>query len=41
VSLILTAMVKHFSSVSRCNSAMRAELPDPVLPYVYDRRAAH
>src|SRR3978361_686795 len=25
----------------RCNSAMRADMPHPVLPYVCDRRAAH
>src|ERR1700739_3349099 len=41
VSLIFTAMVKRFLlCVSRCNSATRAECPDPVLPRVSDRRAA-
>src|SRR6185312_4329159 len=39
VSLILTAMVKRvLLLVSRCNSAMRAGLPDPVLPRVSDHR---
>src|SRR5512139_2529491 len=41
VSLILTAMVERFSC--DCHAAIqrsRAGCPDPVLPYVCDRRAA-
>src|SRR5689334_5853986 len=40
VSLIFTAMVERFLlCVSRCNSAIGAGCPDPVLPRVYDRSA--
>src|SRR6185369_10852886 len=41
VSLILTAMMKRFSC--GCHAAIqrsRADCPDPVLPYVCDRRAS-
>src|ERR1700722_8331593 len=41
VSLIFTAMVKQLLlRMSRCNSAIRAGCPDPVLPRVCDRRAS-
>src|SRR5882757_9592536 len=41
VSLIFTAMVKQFLlRMSRCNSAIRAGCPDPVLPRACDRRTS-
>src|SRR5882757_6380189 len=41
VSLIFTAMVKQLLlRVSRCNSAIRAGCPDPVLPRACDRRTS-